>query len=184
MSTALISADHYLATPDDRPRWTELIDGEVHIMNGPAVRHQRIVAFLMRRIGSWVEGAEDRGECPASLDCRLDDGTVLAPDVLWLSAARVARLTETYLDGPPDLAVEVRSPSTWQRDIGAKKRKYEESGLPELWLVDTSSDTVMVFRRTTGSPEFDVAMELGADDELTTQLMPGLTVRIRELFDR
>ncbi len=94
------------------------------------------------------------------------------------------RLTETHLDGPPDLAVEVRSPSTWQRDIGAKKRKYEDAGLPELWLVDTSSDTVLVFRRTPGSALFDVAMELGVGQSLSTPLMPGLTVQVGALFAR
>ena len=43
----------------------------------------------------------------------------------------------------PDIAVEVRSPSTWRYDIGAKKSGYERRGLPELWLVDTRADEVL-----------------------------------------
>ena len=47
----------------------------------------------------------------------------------------------------PDLAVEVRSPSTWRYDVGAKKDGYERHGLPELWLVDTEARSVLVYRR-------------------------------------
>lgn len=39
---------------------------------------------------------------------------------------------------PPQLAVEVRSESTWRFDVGPKKRVYEEAGLGEQWLVDTA----------------------------------------------
>jgi len=36
-------------------------------------------------------------------------------------------------DGPPDLAVEVRSPGSWHLDIGPKRDVYEASGTEELW---------------------------------------------------
>ena len=48
----------------------------------------------------------------------------------------------------PDLAIEIRSPSTWRYDIGAKKSVYEREGLPELWLVDGDANVVLVFRRS------------------------------------
>jgi len=43
---------------------------------------------------------------------------------------------------------EVRSASTSRYDIGAKKAAHERAGLPELWLVDTAADEVLVFRRS------------------------------------
>ena len=49
---------------------------------------------------------------------------------------------------PPDLAAEIRSASNWRYDLGAKKPGYERLGLPELWLVDTSRRTVLVYRRS------------------------------------
>ena len=62
----------------------------------------------------------------------------------------------------PDLAVEVRSPSTWRFDIGTKKRGYEAAGLGELWLVDTVGDRVIVHRRShPDAVEFDVTFEVG-----------------------
>ena len=63
------------------------------------------------------------------------------------AASRVARTRAPY--PAPDLAVEVRSPSTWRFDIGRKKENYERYGVGELWLVDTAADVVFAFRRST-----------------------------------
>ncbi len=81
--------------------------------------------------------------------------------------------------------MEVRSPSTWRYDVGAKKATYERLGLAELWLVDTAADEVLVFRRSSpATTAFDVALELGAGESLTTPLFPGFTLELAELFDR
>jgi Uma2 family endonuclease len=76
----------------------------------------------------------------------------------------------------------VRSPSTWRYDIGAKKAAYERHGLHELWLVDTAADAVLVFRRSPESPTFDISLELTADDELASPLLPGFALSPRTLF--
>ncbi|MDQ3719269.1 MAG: Uma2 family endonuclease [Actinomycetota bacterium] len=82
------------------------------------------------------------------------------------------------------MVAEVRSPSTWRYDVGAKKSSYERSGLPELWLVDTAADEVLVFRRSTpGATRFDVALELGRGEALESPLLPGFRLALDELFD-
>jgi len=83
----------------------------------------------------------------------------------------------------PDLAVEVRSPSTWRYDIGAKKAGYERLGLRELWLVDTAAEAVLAFRRSWAAAEaFDIALELDRSRELTSPLLPGFALVLGELF--
>jgi Uma2 family endonuclease len=83
----------------------------------------------------------------------------------------------------PDIAIEVRSPSTWRYDIGAKKAGYECYGLPELWLVDTDAQVVLVFRRSRlrGSA-FDVSHELATPQALTSSLLPGFSLALDDLF--
>jgi Uma2 family endonuclease len=85
----------------------------------------------------------------------------------------------------PDLAVEVRSPSTWRYDVGKKKATYERGGLPELWLVDTAAWTVLVFRRSSkGAPRFDVELELSYSEQLTSPQLPGFSLPVERLFTR
>src|SRR5215217_9149298 len=171
-----LDADAYLARED--PRRTELIDGVV-IVNQPSVLHQRVCARIHRALEAWTGSDHGRGEASWPLDVRLDDGTVLAPDVLWFAeplppaATRAPRL--------PELAVEVRSGTTWVYDVGPKRALYERHGLLELWLADTASRTVLVYRRSGPKTGFDVALELGGADSLTSPLLPGFAAAVVEL---
>jgi Uma2 family endonuclease len=83
----------------------------------------------------------------------------------------------------PNLAIEVRSESTWRYDVGVKKTRYEQQGLPELWLVDTRAEVVRVFRRSgPGAKGFDVVVELERDEKLTSPQLPGFSLALSELF--
>jgi Uma2 family endonuclease len=173
-----LTADEYLARED--PRWTELVEG-VLVVNEPTVLHQRVVGLIYAALLAWTQAASGRGVVSLPLDIQLDDATVLAPDVLWfaddidLGAPRAPRM--------PDLAVEVRSPATWVYDIGPKRDLYERHGLSELWLADTASRTILVYRLT--RPEgggFDVQAELTAAQTLSSPLLPGFAAPVAELL--
>jgi Uma2 family endonuclease len=81
---------------------------------------------------------------------------------------------------PPDLVVEVRSPSTWNRDIGVKKDLYERHGVGELWVVDDRSCTVLGYRRS--GDGFDEGAEIAAPDTLISHQLPGLELDLAALF--
>lgn len=184
VTTRGVTAEEYFALGDELPRSSELIDGEI-VVTEPTARHQRLALHILLALSRWTEEGPGRGEVFLPLDVHLDDDHVYAPDVLWFSEAHVPEGDVAHLDAPPDLAVEVRSPSTWRFDIGVKKATYERAGLPELWLVDTRADTVLVYRRSSASaPTFDVALELGAGEHLTSPLLEGLRIDVAELFDR
>ena len=87
-----------------------------------------------------------------------------------------AAIPVTVLQAGPCLVVQRRK---------SEKDGYEAAGLPELWLVDTAVDRVIVHRRSQpDTPRFDVSFEVGAGEQLTTPLLPGLTLDVAELFDR
>ena len=183
MTATLLSADEYIATGDTRSRWTELINGEV-IVNNPTIRNQEIVSFIHYELMSWSRAKAGRGRSPGQLDVRFDHENVLAPDVLWVSEGRIPA-DGTHLNFAPELVVEVRSPSTWRYDTTIKFRTYESAGVAEVWLVDTASNTVLVYRRSAlGSAIFDVAFELGFGETLTSPLLEDFVIDIADLFDR
>jgi Uma2 family endonuclease len=62
-------------------------------------------------------------------------------------------LTERGIEGPPDLVVEVLSPSTAARDRGIKLERYRHFGVPEYWLVDPEENTIDVWTLAQGSRE-------------------------------
>jgi Uma2 family endonuclease len=184
MTLRTVTADEYLAQGETDERM-ELIEGEIVVMNTPLNRHQALVSYLLVELTLWVRAETGRGYVNIEVDHRLNDRNVFAPDVWWVHDERRPARDATHLVGPPDLAIEVRSPSTWRYDIGAKKRVYERAGLAELWLVDTAADTVLVYRRTSkSSAEFDVELDCRTGEELTSPQLPGFGVSIDALFDR
>ncbi len=183
LTSTRLTAEEYFALPPTEKR-TQLIDGEI-VVTEARVRHQRITGEIYGELRTWLRANPGHGEATLPLDVHLDDYNVFAPDVVFVLEHDRPHRDAKRIVGPPALAVEVRSPSTWRYDVGAKKATYERLGLAELWLVDTAADEVLVYRRS--SPEataFDVALELVVGESLTTPLIPGFTIDLRELFDR
>jgi Uma2 family endonuclease len=177
-----MTAEEFLALPEGQHRWTELVGGEL-VVDPPVLRHQLICSELVHELMIWIGAASERGLASIPLAIRIGDHDVYEPDVVWYRADRAPARADRPPYAVPDLAIEVRSPSTWRYDIGRKKSGYERRGLPELWLVDTAADEVFVYRRSTPtSPQFDVALELTRDDALVSPLLPGFSVPLDALF--
>ncbi len=182
-TTARMTADDYLALPEhpDR-RWLELVEGEV-IVNEPTWLHNTAHSRFVAALWNWTHATPGRGAVGVPLDVLLDERNVFAPDVVWYAEGRVPGRHDQPPYRLPDLAVEIRSPSTWRFDVGAKKAAYERHGLRELWLVDTAADAVLVFRRSASAvPSFDVALELGRGDVLSSPVLAGFALALDELF--
>ena len=185
METAerLYTADEFLAREGEEYRWEELIGGRI-VVTDPKFPHQlactKIVGALMR----WSE--EDKrgfGVATITLGLRIDDRNVLAPDALWYADATQPGHDLPAQLLPPQLVVEVRSPSTWTRDRGVKRELYEAWGVQELWLVDTRSSTVVVHRRgERDAPAFAAPFEVGPGDALRSPMLPGFELAARRLF--
>jgi Uma2 family endonuclease len=178
-----MTAEEYFAVSVERD-FTELIDG-VMVVNEPTLLHNLAQGEIFAALRDWTRAAPDRGLASTPTSIPVDRYNVFSPDVLWLSEPRVPERLDERLEWLPDLAVEVRSPSTWRYDLGKKKATYERSGLPELWLVDTASRTVLVYRRSSRDSEvFDVELELSEAEELTSPQLPGFGLWIERIFTR
>jgi Uma2 family endonuclease len=175
-----ITADEYLLL--DLPRGTQLIDGLI-VLHSPRMLHQVLHGRLFRAIDGWVTADDGRGIVVSPLDVLIDDRNVFAPDLLWYAAAHVPAIRQPPPYPVPDLAIEIRSPSTWRYDVAAKKDAYEREGLRELWLVDGESGVLLVLRRSAeGRASFDVALELDRSATLESPLLPGFALDVGALL--
>lgn len=177
-ATTPMTVEEFLALPYPELGRQEFIGGEL-VMSDPDFDHQQVVIRLIRALGDHCDAGEDRGVPTINVDTAVGQ-EVLQPDLQWYA-------DPTRLRGRPepigDLVVEVRSPSTWARDVGVKRAAYERNGAQELWLVDHLSRTVLVYRRSTPeAPEFDVAFDLGEDDAIESPMLPGLRIPLARLF--
>ena len=178
-----MTAKEFLALPEaELGRPWNLVEGEL-VMNQPTPLHQETVGRLHIAFADWTRAGNGRGRVFLPVDVELDERNVYAPDLLWYADGHGPADLTAKPSPMPDLAVEVRSPSTWRHDIGAKKAGYEREGLRELWLVDTAASEVIVFRRSEPSAAaFDISLELARGDVLESPLLEGFALPVDGLF--
>lgn len=178
-----LTYDDFVLFPDDGKRH-EIIDGEHYVTPSPNVRHQVLVRRLAYELEHYFRPQPQAGEVfIAPLDVLLSPYDIVEPDLFVVTGDQAGILTEKNVQGPPALVIEVLSKSTRKRDAQTKRRLFERTGVREYWLVDPELDTVQVLRP---SPEGRLArvVELSAEDGgvLTTPLLPGCEIDVRELF--
>ena len=178
-----MTAEEFVAAPvPDHGRPWNLVDDEV-VVSEPTARHGHPQTNLLVALEPWAAKGAGRGHAVFPRDIGIDAFNVFAPDVLWYAHGRLPDPASPPPYAMPDLAIEVRSRSTWRYDVGAKRTGYERHGLPELWLVDTLARTVLVYRRSSaGASRFNIALELTEDDELTSPLLPDFSAAVRDVF--
>ena len=178
-----VTFDEFLAM-HELPPGSELIDGEV-VVADPTFRHNEIVLRLVLSYAGFA-GSSSTGTGRIGIGSTVRAGTHdgFVPDVWWVPAGTDLEPAANVFPHAPDIAVEVRSPSTWHSDRGRKLRRYEALGVAEVWLVDGIDDEVTVHRRSAGSDVFDVVTTLRTGDVLTTPLVPGWTIDPAELLAR
>jgi Uma2 family endonuclease len=116
---------------------TEWVDGEVIFFMPPKDQHQNVVEFLDRMLGLFVQLLKLGKLRVAPFSMRaLIDGPAREPDLFFLAANHLDRLTETELNGPADLAIEIISDESVGRDRGDKFYEYQEGGVREYWIID------------------------------------------------
>jgi Uma2 family endonuclease len=139
--------------PSEEGKRHEVIDGELVMTPSPSLGHQRIVKQLVRRLDAFVS-QHDLGEIfPGPVDVLLDEGDYLAPDLVFVARERSHLLSDRGIEGPPDLVVEIASPSTAGRDRGVKLERYRLFGVSEYWVVDPDTRTVEVWDLARGAGE-------------------------------
>jgi Uma2 family endonuclease len=181
MSTAIrYTADELLRLPDNGFRY-ELIRGELIKMSPAGFLHGAIIARLTSRLEQYVAqhnlGSVTGAETGYSLEQNPD--TVRAPDIGFVSRARLEQtgLPRTFYPGPPDLAVEVVSPSDTAAEVDDKARAWLAAGARLVWNVQPITRVVEIYR-----PASDIQV-LTTEDALSgDEVVPGFTCPVSEIF--
>ena len=147
----------------------------------PVVAHARYLRDVMRAVGSYVEQHQLAGEVFPEIEIVLDEHTILIPDILYTAQnSPLGHLTKERLNGAPDWACEILSPSTQKQDEQEKYLAYLKAGVREYWLVDPDAPADQRFRLyerveegpTSGMPAFQ-RIEGGP---AASKLFPGISI--------
>jgi Uma2 family endonuclease len=141
---------HYRQLPEDGKRW-ELLDGDFFVTPAPTTFHQTVSRRLQYALMQALEETGIALVFNAPVDVLFEDTTCLQPDIAVVRSDRKDIVSERAIEGPPDLVVEILSPSTRDRDLYIKRDAYARFGVSEYWVVDPNLGMVEVFRAEGGA---------------------------------
>ncbi|MCI0418016.1 MAG: Uma2 family endonuclease [Acidobacteria bacterium] len=168
----------YCVLPQDYRRH-EIVEGEHIVTPSPTARHQKVLAALQFLLDSHVRSQKLGTLLAAPMDVVLSETSVIQPDLLFVSTLREHIITEPYVDGPPDLVIEVLSASTASMDRGGKMRLYAKYRIPHYWIVDAKEVTLETFELR--EAEYQLQAKFDKTETAVSKLFPGLQIPMAEL---
>ncbi len=171
----LMTADELLRLPDDGWRY-ELVRGELRKLSPTGESHGHVAAEIIASLSSYVKerrlGRVYASETGFRISRQPD--TVRAPDAAFVSAERVVPRVN-FIEGAPDLAVEVTSPGDSYSEIEEKTLDWLRAGVRAVVIVDPRTKTARVHRSTSAVTVVE-AIEI-------EDVIPGWRLPLAELFD-
>jgi len=161
-------------------RKAELIQGEYIVATPASDAHERVFAFLMTVLNAFVHKyalGVVRGSRTA---VRLGiPGEVYEPDLCFVRRERAGLITPTYIDGAPDLVVEILSRATQHDDRVVKKTMYERAGVTEYWVIHPDRPLAEFYRLVGTSYQLIPSDENGI---FRSEVLPGFWLRLAWLW--
>jgi Uma2 family endonuclease len=124
----------------------DLIDGVIYMASPENTEANDLEGWLLIVMRSFVRRKNLGKVYVSRVAYRLDKKNAPEPDIGFVHKANLHRIKRGGIEGPPDLAVEIVSPESVERDYDKKRRQYEHFGVPEYWIIDQEQRKVTVFR--------------------------------------
>jgi Uma2 family endonuclease len=171
----------YLRLPNDGRRY-EIIEGVLYVTNAPDIDHQFTMMEIAFHIKRFAAEHNLGYVLTAPFEVHLSETTrPVQPDVIFIKAERWPAPGAKFFAGPPDLVVEVLSPSTGRTDQVVKFTAYEKAGVMEYWIANPKTRSVQVF--TLSGQEYALVNEYVGEEVIESTVLTGLPITTHTLFN-
>ena len=171
--------DDYARLPDNGMRY-EVIEGDLYMSPAPRPRHQRAVGRLYTKLANYLESRSLGEALMSPIDVRFPDvADPVQPDIVFIPADRADMVADKWIEGVPDLLIEVLSPSNPGHDRRIKFGAYARAGVREYWIVDPDARTIEV--NVLRGKAFALLASFAAADEVRSEVLPGFGVTVGDV---
>ena len=174
---ALVTVEDFVGLPesvDGREVRYELVEGELITMSPAMLTHNRVRDRILVVLLRYLE-ADPLGLAVAEQPFQVSEMTVRVPDVAFICAGR-SLASDKPIEGAPDLAVEVVSPSNTPREVDQRISDYFAAGCRRVWVVYPEEREVYIHGMV------GVTRRRGDDLIEDAELLPGFSLKVSNLF--
>ena len=153
-------------------------------MSPASTRHVRLSGWLWSLLNSYARRCNLGEVFGLELTTRMrtqEGSSRRVPDIMFVARDRLHLLQKNHLEGPPDLAVEIVSPESINRDWIEKRAAYETGGVREYWIIDLEAKKFEAFALSQQGKLVSIYNQpSGSFDSI---VLPGLQFQIEWLWD-
>ena len=172
----------FMALPDDGNRY-ELVKGELVNLANSGALHGYIAIILSAALFALVTSRKLGVLLESSTAFTMKNGNKRSPDIAFFAKDRLQGLEELptgFLEGGPDLVVEILSPGNTVAEIEDKIAEYFANGTRLLWVISPGQHYVLVYRSG-----YEPQRLLTSGDFLEgEEVVPGFTFPVADLFHK
>lgn len=175
---APITVEEYFELVDEDSA-TELIDGVVYMPTPPTEFHESLFIWLVKVLGQYVEVKGLGVVFGSRTGVRIGPTTFRVPDLLFVSREHLDRISTVGMTEAPDLVVEIVDSPKSRREAVEKQAKYQQIGVPELWVIDLPRREVRQFILAEGEYQ---RQPVEPEGEIDASVIPGFHLATAWLF--
>lgn len=174
--------EEFMALPQDGHRY-EIVDGELIDRGNSGALHGNLAIILSSALFAVVNAQRLGALFDSSTAFKMKNGNKRSPDISFFSKARLQGMTELptgFLEGAPDLAVEILSPGNTVEEIEEKITEYFDNGARLVWVISPTQHYVLVYC-CAQEPDRLLKSVDSLDGE---EVIPGFTLPVAALFQK
>jgi Uma2 family endonuclease len=174
----IFTFEEYLDLHDENIA-SEWLEGKVLVMAAAAIAHQRIGSFLEVLIKLYSE-KNNLGEVfrsPIAVKINIFAGR--EPDLFFIKKENLHIVKPTFVQGTPDLMIEIILPESVERDKKIKFAEYQNAGVKEYWLIDPNEQNCEFYELVEGKFQLISALKSGV---FHSKIIEGFHFKIEHLW--
>lgn len=157
----------------------DLIDGVIYMASPDNTEANSLFVWLICLLSDFLE-IKDLGQVFGSrVAARLAQKSAPEPDIAVVKKEHAHRIKKGGIAGAPDLAIEIVSPESVERDYDKKRKLYQRYKMPEYWIIDEDMKKVTLLRLDSKGKYREIRAQKGI---LHSQVLPGFWVRVEWLW--
>lgn len=159
----------------------DLIDGVIYMASPDNFDANQLFMWLGFLLNGVVGKTGEGNIYGSRAAFRLAEHESPEPDLAFVRTERLDLVHRGFFDGPPDLAIEIVSPESVERDYDDKRQQYENAGVAEYWIIDELQQTITLLRLGKNGKYREVKTRNG---ELHSAVLKGFWLRPEWLWQK